>query len=68
MTEVRDHWIPPQGPRLGINGFRLLGRDGWGSMDPAPSAMGHATVRGHWTPLRQQWVVFSVLPVPGKAL
>ena len=37
-------------------------------MDPAPSVMDHATVKGQWTPPRQQWVVISVLPVPGKAL
>ena len=28
----------------------------------------HVTVKGQWTPPRQQWVVISVLPVPGKAL
>ena len=22
MTEVRDHWIPPQGPTLGVTGLR----------------------------------------------
>ena len=28
--------------------------------------MDHATVRGHWTPPRQQWVVMSALPVPDR--
>ena len=36
-------------------------------MDPAPSAVGHATVRGQWTPPRQQWVVCSCQRVPRRA-
>ena len=47
----------PRDSRLGSNG----------SMDPAPSAVGHATVRGQWTPPRQQWVVCSCQRVPRRA-
>ena len=63
-TMMSQHWpnclhraTAPRECRLGSNG----------SMDPAPSAVGHATVRGEWTPPRQQWVVCSCQRVPRRA-
>ena len=52
-TKVRDHWIPPQGPRLEVTGLRARRLEVTG---PALSVMNHARLEVTGS---RRWMVVS---------